>query len=195
MSNFNTTFTSQTVHANTSESNSQTEPTQIAASISVRQSLIPRSNFNIQAYLTEPSGIPNSLSGNEYILSSNNSNSLSNIRAFMESNTSESGGSSAFEYIRNTINRIRESDSSYVYPPATSEINRAAPSSRPPVYHNRPSGVRSNNTTSSAARPQFRSKSVCALACKYCANGVCRRGMKAILLADMAVKIGKCFLN
>ncbi|KAJ3222891.1 Protein fam72a [Clydaea vesicula] len=41
--------------------------------------------------------------------------------------------------------------------------------------------------TSSQARPQFRSKAVCQLSCKYCGNGVCRRGMKAILLADMAL--------
>ncbi|KAJ3389205.1 Protein fam72a [Lobulomyces angularis] len=43
--------------------------------------------------------------------------------------------------------------------------------------------------TSSQARPQFRSKAVCQLSCKYCGNGVCRRGMKAILLADMAVEL------
>jgi hypothetical protein len=37
-------------------------------------------------------------------------------------------------------------------------------------------------------RPQFRSKVVCVLDCKHCDSEVCRRGMKAILLADMNVR-------
>ena len=37
------------------------------------------------------------------------------------------------------------------------------------------------------ARPQFRSKVVCVLDCKHCSSQVCKRGMKAILLADMNV--------
>ena len=41
----------------------------------------------------------------------------------------------------------------------------------------------------SSTRPQFRTKVVCELSCKYCQRGVCRRGMKAILLADMAVEL------
>ncbi|KAJ3397309.1 Protein fam72a [Lobulomyces angularis] len=42
---------------------------------------------------------------------------------------------------------------------------------------------------SAHARPQFQAKAVCQLSCKYCFNDVCRRGMKAILLADMAVEL------
>ncbi|KAI8906380.1 protein FAM72, partial [Gorgonomyces haynaldii] len=38
-------------------------------------------------------------------------------------------------------------------------------------------------------RPQFRSKVVCILSCKHCQVEVCRRGMKAILLADMNVEL------
>jgi sulfatase maturation enzyme AslB (radical SAM superfamily) len=38
-------------------------------------------------------------------------------------------------------------------------------------------------------RPQFRSKAVCQLNCRYCSQDVCKRGMKAILLADMAVEL------
>ncbi|TPX50668.1 hypothetical protein SeMB42_g01184 [Synchytrium endobioticum] len=38
-------------------------------------------------------------------------------------------------------------------------------------------------------RPQFRSKIVCELKCRYCSSGVCRRGMKAILLADMNIEL------
>ncbi len=37
-------------------------------------------------------------------------------------------------------------------------------------------------------RPQFRSKVVCVLTCKHCESVVCKRGMKAILLADMNVR-------
>ncbi|KAJ1534815.1 Protein fam72a, partial [Nowakowskiella sp. JEL0078] len=40
-----------------------------------------------------------------------------------------------------------------------------------------------------SVRPQFRSKIVCQLACKYCQVPVCRRGMKAILLADTNVEL------
>ena len=40
-----------------------------------------------------------------------------------------------------------------------------------------------------ATRPQFRSKAVCQLNCRYCSQDVCKRGMKAILLADMAVEL------
>jgi hypothetical protein len=39
------------------------------------------------------------------------------------------------------------------------------------------------------SRPQFRSKVVCVLDCKHCQSEVCRRGMKAILLADMNVEL------
>ena len=38
-------------------------------------------------------------------------------------------------------------------------------------------------------RPQFRSKVVCLINCKHCKTLVCKRGMKAILLADMNVII------
>lgn len=39
------------------------------------------------------------------------------------------------------------------------------------------------------ARPQFRAKVVCELECLHCKTRVCDRGMKAILLADMAVEL------
>ncbi len=38
-----------------------------------------------------------------------------------------------------------------------------------------------------SVRPQFRSKIVCVIQCKHCKTVVCKRGMKAILLADMNV--------
>ncbi|KAI9091856.1 FAM72 protein-domain-containing protein [Phlyctochytrium arcticum] len=40
-----------------------------------------------------------------------------------------------------------------------------------------------------AIRPQFRSKVVCELTCRHCLATVCRRGMKAILLADMNIEL------
>ncbi|KAJ1559879.1 Protein fam72a, partial [Nowakowskiella sp. JEL0078] len=43
--------------------------------------------------------------------------------------------------------------------------------------------------TTTSVRPQFRSKIVCQLACKYCRTPVCQRGMKAILLADTNVEL------
>ena len=45
----------------------------------------------------------------------------------------------------------------------------------------------SGAASSPQSRPQFRSKVVCVLDCKHCSSQVCRRGMKAILLADMNV--------
>jgi hypothetical protein len=50
----------------------------------------------------------------------------------------------------------------------------------------------SNGAPSSQSRPQFRSKVVCVLDCKHCSSQVCRRGMKAILLADMNVGLKEC---
>lgn len=38
-------------------------------------------------------------------------------------------------------------------------------------------------------RPLFRTKVVCLLGCRHCSNLVCKRGMKAILLADMNVEL------
>ncbi|KAI9204797.1 FAM72 protein-domain-containing protein [Polychytrium aggregatum] len=40
-----------------------------------------------------------------------------------------------------------------------------------------------------SVRPQFRSKVVCQLHCTHCNVGVCRRGMKAILLADTNIEL------
>ncbi|KAJ3185359.1 Protein fam72a [Gaertneriomyces sp. JEL0708] len=37
--------------------------------------------------------------------------------------------------------------------------------------------------------PQFRTKVVCELACRHCSSNVCRRGMRAILLADMNIEL------
>ncbi|KAJ3144018.1 Protein fam72a, partial [Irineochytrium annulatum] len=37
--------------------------------------------------------------------------------------------------------------------------------------------------------PSFRSKSVCLLNCRFCVQEICRRGMKAILLADTRVEL------
>jgi hypothetical protein len=47
---------------------------------------------------------------------------------------------------------------------------------------------RAGNATANA-RPQFRSKVVCVLECKHCTTEVCKRGMKAILLADINVEL------
>ena len=52
----------------------------------------------------------------------------------------------------------------------------------PPFFIQRQRVERPTNS-----RPQFRSKAVCILDCKHCELEVCRRGMKAILLADMNV--------
>ena len=40
-----------------------------------------------------------------------------------------------------------------------------------------------------ALRPQFRGKIVCEISCRHCDVTVCKRGMKAILLADTNVRI------
>lgn len=51
----------------------------------------------------------------------------------------------------------------------------------------------SPSTTSAAnppaVHPHFRSKRVCTLTCKHCVRPVCKRGMKAILLADTSVEL------
>ncbi|KAG2177695.1 hypothetical protein INT44_008209, partial [Umbelopsis vinacea] len=36
---------------------------------------------------------------------------------------------------------------------------------------------------------QFRHKTVCMLSCRFCSRHVCKRGMKAMLLADMTVEL------
>lgn len=46
-----------------------------------------------------------------------------------------------------------------------------------------------SSPNSQYSRPQFRSKIVCVLDCKHCLKTVCKRGMKAILLADMNVEL------
>jgi hypothetical protein len=40
-----------------------------------------------------------------------------------------------------------------------------------------------------AIQDQFRHKTVCVLNCRYCDVPVCKRGMKAMLLADMSVEL------
>lgn len=62
-------------------------------------------------------------------------------------------------------------------------------------YHNRSGG--SSNTGGSSGNlnnnislhSSFKSKSVCQLTCRYCQGILCRRGMKAILLADTRVEL------
>ncbi|KAI8926085.1 FAM72 protein-domain-containing protein, partial [Entophlyctis helioformis] len=43
--------------------------------------------------------------------------------------------------------------------------------------------------SSASIHPSFRSKSVCQLECRFCGQGICKRGMKAILLADTRVEL------
>jgi len=52
-------------------------------------------------------------------------------------------------------------------------------------YHNLSRSSYSNNSLHSS----FKSKSVCQLNCRYCHGVLCRRGMKAILLADTRVEL------
>ncbi|CAO3672245.1 unnamed protein product [Umbelopsis ramanniana] len=40
-----------------------------------------------------------------------------------------------------------------------------------------------------AITDQFRHKTVCMLSCRFCSTHVCKRGMKAMLLADMTVEL------
>ncbi|KAI8896790.1 FAM72 protein-domain-containing protein [Globomyces pollinis-pini] len=40
-----------------------------------------------------------------------------------------------------------------------------------------------------SVHPSFRSKTVCSLGCQYCHIDICKRGMKAILLADTRVEL------
>lgn len=62
----------------------------------------------------------------------------------------------------------------------------------------RPRQFAVRNTNGSGARrpqqaasihPNFRRKSVCRIACKYCEKSITERGMKAILLADTRVEL------
>ena len=45
-----------------------------------------------------------------------------------------------------------------------------------------------------SVHPSFRSKSVCALECRHCGQGICGRGMKAILLSDTRVFLEEAYL-
>jgi hypothetical protein len=58
--------------------------------------------------------------------------------------------------------------------------------------HHRSSGFtrHTNNPSTSggaSVHPSFRSKAVCSLQCRHCGQGICGRGMKAILLSDTRV--------
>ena len=49
--------------------------------------------------------------------------------------------------------------------------------------------VAGNHSHTQNTRPHFRGKAVCILNCLHCENEVCRRGMRAILLADMNIEL------
>ncbi|KAJ3148949.1 Protein fam72a [Geranomyces michiganensis] len=49
--------------------------------------------------------------------------------------------------------------------------------------------VTGSGTVNPSVHPQFRSKAVCKLFCRHCANVMCRRGMKAILLGNTKVEL------
>ncbi|KAJ3199524.1 Protein fam72a, partial [Clydaea vesicula] len=46
-----------------------------------------------------------------------------------------------------------------------------------------------NRNPTPSIHPNFRAKAVCRLGCKYCSQDICKRGMKAILLADTRVEL------
>ncbi|KAJ3174364.1 Protein fam72a [Geranomyces variabilis] len=52
-----------------------------------------------------------------------------------------------------------------------------------------PSSASGSSLSHSQQHPQFRGKMVCTLSCRHCANQVCSRGMKAILLGDLRVEL------
>ncbi|KAJ3218132.1 Protein fam72a [Dinochytrium kinnereticum] len=61
-----------------------------------------------------------------------------------------------------------------------------------PVIPNRPPAISSqysNHPSSPTVHPQFRSKTVCKLFCRHCADLMCNRGMKAILLGNTKVEL------
>ena len=46
-----------------------------------------------------------------------------------------------------------------------------------------------NGVSSASVHPSFRTKKVCSLSCRFCNQNICKRGMKAILLADTRVSL------
>lgn len=88
---------------------------------------------------------------------------------------------------------------------AANEMSAAASASAtltPPPHHpqsgpqqllrNRGGGRRpapASAASIAAMHPSFRSKAVCLLKCGFCSSEICRRGMRAILLADTSVEL------
>lgn len=64
-----------------------------------------------------------------------------------------------------------------------------SPSSDSSVSSNNSNNVNNQRTTNNNLHSQFHSKVVCQLSCKSCDSLLCRRGMKAILLADTKVEL------
>ncbi|KAJ3190780.1 Protein fam72a, partial [Dinochytrium kinnereticum] len=71
---------------------------------------------------------------------------------------------------------------------ATADLGiRGSPSANAAQAHAQ--GQANTPTATTSVHPSFRSKSVCKLNCKFCIQQICKRGMKAILLADTRVEL------
>ena len=98
------------------------------------------------------------------------------------------------------INRLTHDDPSrrvYSIPNAVGggQLSTTATRTRQPVNARRPE-QRSNNlgwerlrSPAPSIHPHFRSKAVCTIYCQHCANALCERGMRAILLGNTSVEL------
>lgn len=88
---------------------------------------------------------------------------------------------------------VRESEPESPSASSTPESPQPRPSSVITITHSEttPTTIEPESDSepvASSTHPNFRSKTVCTLNCKYCEQLLCRRGMRAILLADTRVR-------
>ncbi|KAG4093094.1 hypothetical protein H8356DRAFT_949663 [Neocallimastix lanati (nom. inval.)] len=126
----------------------------------------------------------------------NNTSQLGNIN-LSRNNSSLNSISSQNSNISNIVNNLiysrMHNNQSVVALTNLSMNPQGIQSSNPTSHHNRSHHFHNissrPNYYSSSLHSSFKSKSVCQLNCRYCQGVLCRRGMKAILLADTRVEL------
>eukprot|EP00833_Pecoramyces_ruminatium_P003135 jgi/Orpsp1_1/1177167/evm.model.c7180000060442.1 len=128
--------------------------------------------------------------------SNNNSGQLSNVNLSRNSSSLNSISAQNSNNITNIVNNLIYSRMHNNQSTALSNISMNSQNILPSntnTHHNRSHHYHNissrPNYSSSSLHSSFKSKSVCQLNCRYCHGVLCRRGMKAILLADTRVEL------
>jgi hypothetical protein len=88
-----------------------------------------------------------------------------------------------FEYSQSGQNPL----SGIAHPSSISTISQTQAADR--ILRQNITGAQQRGSSAASVHPNFRQKSVCFISCKFCQGGICKRGMKAILLADTRVEL------